>query len=179
MPKTLQDASALPPRRLEHNKLSGRELVLVSSASLARLAVIVIVLQIATLSAATQSPTPSLDFEAYRTRVEPIFLKKRPGHARCVVCHAGSNNAFRLQPLPAGNTTWTDEQSRQNFEIVSRLVTPGDPASSRLLLHPLSPEAGGDRFHSGGRQFASQNDPDWRVLAEWVRNAQIHGSTTP
>jgi hypothetical protein len=157
----------------------GREPVLVSSASLARLAVIVIVLQTAALFAATQSPAPSLDFEYYRTRVEPIFLKKRPGHARCVVCHAGSNNAFRLQPLPAGSTTWTEEQSRQNFEIVSRLVTPGDPASSRLLLHPLSSEAGGDRFHSGGRQFASQNDPDWRVLADWVRNAKIGASTTP
>lgn len=141
-------------------------------APVARLAVIVIVLHTAALFAATQSPIPSLDFEYYRTRVEPIFLKKRPGHARCVVCHAGSNNAFRLQPLPAGSTTWTEEQSRQNFEIVSRLVTPGDPASSRLLLHPLSPEAGGDRFHSGGRQFASQNDPDWRVLADWVRNAK-------
>ena len=29
----------------------------------------------------------SLDFEIYRTRVEPIFIKKRPGHARCVACH--------------------------------------------------------------------------------------------
>src|ERR1043165_227956 len=89
----------------------------------------------------------SLDFDYYRTRVEPIFLKKRPGHARCVVCHAASNNAFRLQPLPAGSTNWTEEQSRRNFEVVSRLVTPGDPTTSRLLLHPLSAEAGGDRFH--------------------------------
>src|SRR5580700_10840691 len=68
----------------------------------------------------------SLDFETFKTRVEPIFLKKRPGHARCVACHVGSNNAFRLQSLPAGSTTWTEEQSRRNFEIVSRLVTPGD-----------------------------------------------------
>ena len=151
----------------------------VTLAPLARLAVIVIVLQTAALFLAAQSPTQSLDFEYYRTRVEPIFLKKRPGHARCVVCHAGSNNAFRLQPLSAGSTTWTEEQSRRNFQIVSQLVTAGDPASSHLLLHALSPEAGGDPFHSGGRQFASQNDPDWRVLADWVRNAKINASTTP
>ncbi len=148
------------------------EPVLVTLPPLAKLAVIVLVLQTAALFAAGQSPTQSVDFEFYRTRVEPIFLKKRPGHARCVVCHAGSNNAFRLQPLTAGSATWTEEQSRRNFEVVSRLVTPGDPSTSRLLLHPLSAEAGGDRFHSGGRQFASQNDPDWRVLADWVRNAK-------
>jgi hypothetical protein len=153
--------------------------VLLTRTPLARLAVIILSLQTAALFAAAQSPTQSLNFEYYKTRVEPIFLKKRPGHARCVVCHAGSNNAFRLQPLPAGSTTWTVEQSRRNFEIVSRLVTPGDPTSSRLLLHPLSPKAGGDAFHSGGRQFASRNDADWRVLSDWVRNAKIDPSTTP
>ena len=57
----------------------------------------------------------SLDFEAYRTRVEPIFLKKRPGHARCVAFHSASNNGFRLQPLERGATGWTEEQSRRNF----------------------------------------------------------------
>jgi hypothetical protein len=153
--------------------------MVVTVAPLAKLAVFFLFLQTAVLFAAEHSPAQSLDFEYYRTRVEPIFLKKRPGHARCVVCHAGSNNAFRLQPLPAGSTTWTEEQSRRNFEIVSQLVTPGDPASSRLLLHPLSPKAGGDAFHSGGRQFASQDDPDWQVLAEWVRHAKISPLTTP
>jgi hypothetical protein len=151
----------------------------VSLAPFAKLAAIVLLLQTAPLFAAGQAPTQSLDFEYYRTHVEPIFLKKRPGHARCVVCHAGSNTALPLQPLPAGSTTWTEEQSRRNFESVSRLVTPGDPTSSRLLLHPLSPKAGGDAFHSGGRQFASQDDPDWRVLAEWVRNAKIKPAAAP
>jgi hypothetical protein len=151
----------------------------VTLTTLARLAVIVLFPEMVALFAAGQSPTQSLDFEYYKTRVEPIFLKKRPGHARCVVCHAGSNNAFRLQPLTPGTTTWTEEQSQRNFEIVSRLVTPGDPTSSRLLLHPLSPKGGGDAFHSGGRQFASQNDPDWRVLADWVRSAKINPSTKP
>ena len=146
---------------------------------LVRLAVIALFLQSAALFAAGQSPTQSLDFEYYKKRVEPIFLKKRPGHARCVVCHVGSNNAFRLQPLPAGSISWTEEQSRRNFEIVSRLVTPGDATASRLLLHPLSPNGGGDAFHSGGRQFASQSDPDWRVLADWVRKATVNPSTTP
>ncbi len=111
----------------------------------------------------------SLDFETYRARVEPLFLKKRPGHARCVVCHEANNSAFRLQPLAPGATSWTEEQSRKNFESVSRLVKRGDPADSRLLKHPLSPEAGGDKFHGGGRQFKSQDDPDFQVVADWIR----------
>ncbi len=64
---------------------------------------------------------------------------------------------------------WDDEQSRKNFEAVSKLVIPGDPLSSRLLMHPLEPEAGGDEFHTGGRQFSSQDDPQFKILAAWVR----------
>jgi hypothetical protein len=65
-------------------------------------------------------------------------------------------------------------QWRKNFDILSALVVPGDPANSRLLLQPLAPEAGGNTFHSGGRQFASKNDPDRKILAQWVtgRTAQ-------
>lgn len=111
----------------------------------------------------------SLDFEFFKTQVQPIFLQKRPNHARCVVCHQGGSSAFRLEKLPAGSSTWTEEQSRKNFERASGLVVPGDPASSRLLMHGLSPEAGGDPFHSGGRQFSSQTDPAWLILAQWVR----------
>lgn len=121
-------------------------------------------LQAAPLSAAEQS----LVYETYKTSVEPIFLKKRPGHARCVVCHAESNNAFRLQKLIPGSTSWTEEQSRLNFEMVSKLVVPSNPLASRLLLAPLAPEAGGAAYHSGGRQFSSKDDPDWKILAQWA-----------
>jgi hypothetical protein len=117
---------------------------------------------------------PVLDYEFFKTRVEPIFLKKRPTHARCYVCHEAANHAFKLSKLSPGNTTWTEEESRRNFNTVSRLVTPGDPLASILLHHPLAPEAGGDAFHSGGRQFASQTDPDWQTLAEWVRGQKAN-----
>jgi hypothetical protein len=111
----------------------------------------------------------SLDYEFFKSRVEPIFLEKRPGHTRCVVCHAErSNNAFRLEKLAAGSSSWTEEQSRRNYEMASRLVVPGKPGSSLLLLQPLAPEAGGNPFHSGGRQFETKDDPRWKILAEWV-----------
>ena len=120
------------------------------------------------------SKTPTLDYEFFKTKVEPIFLKKREGHTRCYVCHEESNNAFRLEKLPAGSAFWTEVQSRKNFDTVSALMVPGDPTNSRLLLQPLAPEAGGNTFHSGGRQFSSKNDPDWKTLAQWVtgRTAQ-------
>jgi len=118
---------------------------------------------------------PTLDYEFFMKRVEPIFLEKRPGHTRCYVCHAESNNAFRLEKLAPGATFWSEEQSRENFEMASTLVIPGDPATSPLLLHPLAPEAGGDIFHSGGRQFRSKDDPAWKSLAQWVNGAKLGG----
>jgi len=111
----------------------------------------------------------SLDYEYFKTSVEPIFLKKRPGHARCYVCHADrSNNAFRLEKLSAGSKFWSEEQSRRNFEMASRLAVPGKPEASLLLLHPLAPEAGGSAYHSGGRQFETRNDAEWKTIARWV-----------
>jgi hypothetical protein len=44
--------------------------------------------------------------------------------------------------------------------------------SSPILKHPLAEEAGGDIFHNGGRQFLSQNDPDWKAIADWARGAK-------
>ncbi len=109
------------------------------------------------------------DYQIYKSSVEPIFLKKRPGHARCVVCHAGASHAFRLEPLAVSAITWTDAQSRKNYETVLHLIKPGEPLSSILLIQPLAHSAGGAEFHSGGRQFASQDDPDWQTIAAWVK----------
>jgi hypothetical protein len=129
---------------------------------------------LAVSSAITAAQTaPKLDYEFFKSRVEPVFLTKRPDHARCYVCHVESNNAFRLERLSTGELVWTEEQSRRNFEMVEKLVNPGDPDTSRLLLHPLGPEGGGDVFHSGGRQFASKRDPAWRTLAAWVNGATL------
>jgi YVTN family beta-propeller protein len=115
-------------------------------------------------------PTP--DFETYRKRVEPIFLRQRPGHARCYSCHTLSNRVFHLESLSPGAKDWTLQQSQKNFQSALQLIVPGHPETSWLLLHPLAPEAGGHPFHSGGRQFESKDDPDWQTLFEWVRGAR-------
>ncbi|MBV8108231.1 MAG: hypothetical protein JOZ35_10070 [Hyphomicrobiales bacterium] len=127
----------------------------------------------AAASSIASRAAPALDYEFFKARVQPIFLQKRDGHTRCYVCHAESNNAFRLERLSAGASTWSEEQSRKNFEMASILVNPGDPATSRLLQQPLAPEAGGNVFHSGGRQFASKDDPNWKILADWVNGEKL------
>src|ERR1700674_2403369 len=136
---------------------------------------------------AAQAPSasrPSLDYEVFKTQVEPIFLKKRfPDHARCYVCHEVSRHGggpLSLERLSPGRSFWTEEQSRTNFQVVSKLVTPGNPLTSLLLLMPLAPETGGlADTHQGGRQFRTQDEPGWKNMAAWVRGQKAGGSSAP
>lgn len=112
----------------------------------------------------------SLDFEYFKTRVQPIFVAKRAGHARCIACH-GQGTPLRLQALPPGGAAWTEEESRKNFDAVSRVAQPGN-AKSRLLVHPLDEKAGGDFYHNGGKHWFSQDDQEWQVLRNWVMGSR-------
>src|SRR5207302_862725 len=116
--------------------------------------------------------TPSLNYEFFKDKVQPIFLFKRPGHARCVVCHTTNNAPLHLVPLSPGATTWNEEQSRRNFELVQKVVQPGY-IDSPLVKHPLAEEAGGDPRHGGGQQFASKDDADWQTLKAFVSGATL------
>ena len=122
-----------------------------------------------------------LSFEFYRENVEPIFMR---GHGEgglvpgaCVMCHSWQvGTPFKLQPLQhdaGGDPYWTEARSRHNYEVVSRLVTPGFPQNSRLLRKPLATEAGGTEYHVGGKFWESQDDPEWQILAEWVQSASV------
>ena len=115
---------------------------------------------------ARSTSAAALDYEYFKNKVQPIFLAKRPGHARCVSCHAGGT-PLRLQPLSPGSATWNDAESRKNFEAIFRVVVPGN-LNSRLLVHPLEEQAGGDFFHNGGKHWKSQNDPEWQTLKAFV-----------
>ncbi|MBI4905594.1 MAG: YncE family protein [Acidobacteria bacterium] len=116
----------------------------------------------------------SLDFTYFRDRVQPVFLKQRPGHARCISCH--THRSPPLEPLSPGAATWTEEQSRKNFAVWRQFVVPGHPLKSVFLRHPLAEVAGGDRFHGGGKHWQSQEDPEWQVLAGWVRGRREGGA---
>ena len=125
-----------------------------------------------TLFAQTPGAKPSastLDLAVFRDRVQPILLDKRAGLARCYVCHS-QGTPFRLQRLSPRRKAWNDEETRKNFEAIQRLVAPGAPEKSRLLLMPLAHEAGGTEFHPGGKRWGSKDDPEWKEIAQWIRN---------
>jgi hypothetical protein len=128
---------------------------------------------------AVPASAQSLDYDFFKRRVEPIFLEHRDGHARCYACHSQSNNGFHLERLSPGAKFWNEDQSRKNFELIARVVNPGDQLESPLLLHPLAPQAGGDAFHSGGRQFASRQDKDWQILMQFAKGRKQTASNTP
>jgi hypothetical protein len=113
------------------------------------------------------SEAAALDFEYFRSRVQPIFLLKREGNARCVSCHI-KGTPMRLQELAAGAVTWTEEQSRQNMEVVMLRVIPRNLLQSILLMHPLASEGGGTFYHSGGKHWNSFLEPEWQTIANWV-----------
>jgi hypothetical protein len=129
---------------------------------------------------------PSLDYEFFKARVEPIFIKQRPGHSRCYLCHSEQRGGVTAAPAPTyldalapGGSFWTEEQSRLNFQRVSKFVVPGKPNSSPLLMFALAPEAGGggeSLVARCGRQFESQDDPDRQTLAAWVRGEKLSTS---
>src|SRR5437016_501621 len=123
-------------------------------------------------TAAPSAASPALDYDVFKTKVQPIFLAARTanGNARCAACHSRGAGAY-LEPLPPGSTVWTEDQSRRNFDRVSRLVVPGDPLKSILLTNPLATDAGGSAWHEGGKHWMSQNDPEWQTLAAWVRGS--------
>jgi len=126
------------------------------------------------LGPTSAADTATLDYTFFKERVQPIFLAKRAGHARCVTCH--SHGAPPLQPLVAGAESWNEAQSRANYAVWKQFVMPGNPLKSPLLLHPLAREGGGDHFHAGGKHWRSQDDPEWQTLAAWVNGARAAGA---
>lgn len=132
-----------------------------------------LVVALFTQAPASSGSSASLNYDVFKTKVQPIFSAKRGNHARCVTCHSTRTN-FRLQPLNPGATTWTEEQTRQNFEAVKKVAFPGNP-KSRILIHPLAEAAGGDLYHNGGKHWSSQNDPEWQALRAWIMGEAPRG----
>lgn len=114
------------------------------------------------------APQPELDFTFFRSCVQRVFQNPREGHIRCSNCHGAGQMGFA--PVPAeGRPSWNDEEAKRAFAVINRLVIPGDPDHSRFLHKPLHPDAGGSYAHNGVRRWPNKNDPEWQMLASWVR----------
>jgi hypothetical protein len=112
-------------------------------------------------------PEPTLDFEFFRSCVQRVFAAPREGHIRCSNCHSAGLIGFA--PVPQSGSGWSDQEAKRAFQTISRLVIPGNPEQSRFLLKPLHPEGGGSYTHNGPRRWQTRDDPEWRMLASWVR----------
>ena len=119
-------------------------------------------------------PLVEVDFEFYRSCVQPVFVNPIENAMPCSECHSGQFAA----PNPE-NSYWTVEQSRQSFEELIYLIDPGRPEYSRFLHKPLHPNAGGDLMHNGGRRWYSQDDPERQALADWVRGDSVGEQCPP
>jgi hypothetical protein len=120
---------------------------------------------------ASTAAAAALDYDYFKTKVQPVFLTKRTGHTRCVVCHTQNNAPFHLVKLSPGATSWNEQQSRQNFQLIQKVAIPGS-MDSPIVHHPLAQAAGGDPHHGGGDQFESQNDPAWQTLKGFIMGAK-------
>ena len=113
-------------------------------------------------------PAPPVDFEFFRACVQNVFATPREGHIRCSNCHGGGQIGFA--PVPGeGRSQWSEEEARQAFRVIARLIVAGNPVQSRFLLKPLHPDGGGSYAHNGPRRWQTRDDPEWQMLAAWVR----------
>ncbi|MGH9407160.1 MAG: HEAT repeat domain-containing protein [Terriglobia bacterium] len=118
------------------------------------------------------------DFNYFTAFVQPLFVKKYGG-AACVDCHTPQSNTsgrFRiLAPAPDGR--YTLEQSRVNFVSVLASIDRSDPMKSRLLLKPLDPTTREGALrglgHDGGVFWRDQYDPDFEIVADWLKGAKL------
>ena len=118
---------------------------------------------------------PELDFAFFRACVQQVFANPRNGQIHCSECHGGGGvNGF--VPAPADGLMWTadgrpwnDAEAQEAFEKLSRLILPGNPEQSRFMLKPLHPDGGGIYAHNGPRRWQTRDDPEWQMLAGWIR----------
>ena len=88
--------------------------------------------------------SPALDYEFYKARVEPLFLEKREGHARCVTCH-GANGAgdgpasVGLTPRPRDfrDPAW---QAKVTDAHIEEIIAKGGAAVGLSPLMPPQPD---------------------------------------
>ena len=113
------------------------------------------------------APEPTLDFEFFRACVQPVFANPREGHIRCSNCHSAGLIGFA--PAPQTGGAWSEQEAKRAFTTISRLIIPGNPEQSRFMLKPLHPDGGGSYTHNGPRRWQTRKDPEWQMLAQWVR----------
>jgi len=73
-------------------------------------------------------------FSAYffKERVQPIFLRHRPGHARCVTCHSHGSRSRRRHPAAAFLTVAVDLKTMKVVKTIPVGAVPKRNTSGML-----------------------------------------------
>jgi hypothetical protein len=118
------------------------------------------------------------DFNYFTAFIQPLFVKNYNGQA-CIDCHTPSSadaGKFRIL-APDANGRYTLQQSEVNFVSLLAVINRKDPMQSRLLLEPLNPTTreGAVRglHHDGGVFWQNQYDPDFQLMAAWLKGAKL------
>ncbi|MGH9326652.1 MAG: HEAT repeat domain-containing protein [Terriglobia bacterium] len=118
------------------------------------------------------------DFNYFTAFVEPLFVKKYGGTA-CIDCHTPKKNISGMFRILAPRRTgrYTLQQSRVNFISVLAVINRRKPLESKLLLKPLNPTTREGTIrgmhHDGGVFWQSQYDPDFEIVADWLKGAKL------
>lgn len=106
-----------------------------------------------------QMYTSNPSFATYKASVDPMLQEKSCGSSNC---HGAPQSDYYIT---CGKN---DEQIAFNFSQAWSFVN--DPVDdSQLLRAPLAVAAGG-RGHTGGDQFASAEDADYKALRDWAQS---------
>lgn len=127
-------------------------------------------------------PLAHLDEPYFRCKVQPILTKS----CAAFTCHGDANRYFHVFARNRLRVTGTEKdrnaqlrssERAANFEAARAMVDTGDVDSSLLLLKPLESTAGGyyhrgAEIFGGGNVFPSRDDPDFKVMADWVHGGR-------
>ena len=109
-----------------------------------------------------------LDYEYYKERVAPIV------HEVCGQCHADPRKRSKVKRhvlRPAPGRTLRERFHARNFEVISELIEPGNPAASIWLLKPLGPNQGG--VTHGGDVQVRLNTPEYGTMVDFINGAKL------
>ena len=124
-----------------------------------------------------------LSFAYFQRCINPIFLTKLQSQGSATTntcagggCHdtvTGTGGAFRLvaaaAALDVSDPANTPDVIRaadiyRNFYSAQGMVVVGDTSESRLVVKPLVQSV----FHGGGQVFASESDPNIKLIKYWI-----------
>jgi hypothetical protein len=123
----------------------------------------------------------ALDRPFFDCRVQPVLTK----NCAALACHGAPGRYFKVfarnrlrltGPESERNVFMRAEERAHNFNAARAFVDLEEPSRSLLLTKPLDQAAGG-AFHVGatlfkaGDVFATTEDPDYQVLAQWIAGA--------